>query len=191
MGVDWDGGAERLEHADLLRRVRDVVVAPDHVRDPVEPVLERRREVVRGAPVGADEHEILELLVRELDAAADRIVPGGYALIGHPDPDCALLLVCRALLEEAGRLLLAALQAVELERRLPVPTEPEPPERLENVLGRVGDFPAGVRVLDPKQELPALVPCEQPVEERGVDSPDVEEAGRARSEADSDGHRAV
>ena len=33
--------AERLQDLDLLRRVRDVVVAAQDVRDPVEPVLDR------------------------------------------------------------------------------------------------------------------------------------------------------
>ncbi len=34
-------GAQSLQDQDLLRGVRDVVVAADHVRDPVEPVLDR------------------------------------------------------------------------------------------------------------------------------------------------------
>ena len=131
-----------------------MVVAPDHVRDAVEPVLDRRREVVCGAPVRADEDEVFELLVRELDAAPDRVVPGGDALVWHPDPDRALLLVRRPLFDQPGVLLRAPLQAVELEGRLPVPDQPEPAERLEDVLGCLGDLPPRVRVLDPEENSP-------------------------------------
>ena len=69
--------AERAQDLDLLRRVRDVVVAADHVRDRVVHVLDRRGEVVGRAAVGADDDEVLELLVRELDAPANRVVPAG------------------------------------------------------------------------------------------------------------------
>ena len=44
---------------------------------PSQHVLHRRGEVVRRPAVGADEHDVLELLVRQLDAAADDVVPGG------------------------------------------------------------------------------------------------------------------
>ena len=73
-------------------------------------------------------------------------------------------------------LLLAALQPVELERDGPVPARPSQ-RRLLDLLDGLGDLPARVRVLDPQVELAALVACEQPVEERRANVPDVEEAG--------------
>ena len=82
MAVLGERRAERLEDPDLLRRVRDVVVAPENVRDPVEPVLDRRGEVVGRPPVGANGDEILELLARVLDPAADQVVPGGQPSSG-------------------------------------------------------------------------------------------------------------
>ena len=85
---------------DLLRRVRDVVVAADHVRDPVQPVLDRRREVVGRPAVGADDHQVLELRVRELDPALDGVVPADHALLRHPDPDRAVVLVRLTLADE-------------------------------------------------------------------------------------------
>ena len=127
--VDRELGPERGEHLDLLRRVRDVVVAADDMRDPVEPVLERGGEVVRGPPVRTDEDEILELRVRELDARLDRVVPACHALVGHADPDRALVLVRRPLGDESLRLLLRPLHDVELERRLAVPLDPQPAKR--------------------------------------------------------------
>ena len=81
-------------------------------------------------------------------------------------------------------LLAAVLHAVELEGDLAVPVEAEPAQRLLDLLGGLGDLAARVGVLDPQPELAALVARVEPVEERGVDAPDVEEAGRARSEAD-------
>ena len=66
MRVDRQLGAERAQDVDLRRRVRDVVVAADHVRDPVEHVVDGRGEVVDGAAVGADDDRVGEVLVREL-----------------------------------------------------------------------------------------------------------------------------
>ena len=87
----------------LLGRVRDVVLAADHVRDPVEHVLERRDEVVGRPAVRAHEHEVLELLVRHLDAAAHDVVPAGRALVGHAEADRALVLVGLVLVDERAR----------------------------------------------------------------------------------------
>ena len=117
---------ERAQDLDLLRRVRDVVVAADHVRDRVVHVLHGRGEVVRRPAVGADDDDVLELLVRELDAPADRVLPAGDALVGHPEPDRALVLVGLALLDESRGQLAAAVHRVELERHRPVPVDPEP-----------------------------------------------------------------
>ena len=183
--------AERLEDADLLRRVRDVVLAADDVRDPVEPVLDGRGEVVGRTPVGPDRDEVLELLARDFDVPADEILPGGRAFVGHADPDRALVFVGRPFGDEPLRLLPAPLHAVELVRDLSVPVEPEPAERLHDLLRGLGHLAARVRVLDPQAELAALVAGIEPVEERRVDSPDVQEPRRARSEADDRWHAAM
>ena len=101
--VDGRLVAERRQDLQLLRRVRDVVGAADHVRDRVVGVLDGVGEVVRRAAVGADEHEVLELLVGELDAAQHRVVPARDAVVGHAEADRALVLVRLALFEEALR----------------------------------------------------------------------------------------
>ena len=69
--------------------------------DPVEPVLDRRCEVVGRPSIRADRDQVLELLVRVLDPAADEVVPRGHALVGHADADRALVLVCLALRYQA------------------------------------------------------------------------------------------
>ena len=79
---------------------------------------------------------------------------------------------------------------VELERDRPVPVDPEPAQRLLDLLDRLGDLAARVGVLDPQAALAAVLPREQPVEEERAHAADVEEAGRARGHADADAHRA-
>ena len=73
------------------------------------------------------------------------------------------------------------------------PSQSIPSQRSEllDLLDRLRDLAARVRVLDPQQELAALAAGEEPVEEERADTADVEEAGRARSHADADGHRAA
>ena len=188
MRVDRRLGSDRPDDVDLLRRVRDVVLAPDHVRDVVPHILHRRGEVVGRPSVGANEHDILELLVRELDPAANDVVPRRDTLVRHAEADRPLVLVGLALLDEATRDLGAVLQPVELEGDVAVPVEPEPAQRVLDLLCRLLHLAVRVRVLDAESELPALVAREQPVEERSPDVPDVEEAGRARSHADANGH---
>ena len=74
------------------------------MRDPVERVLDRRGEVVRRPPVRAQDHDVLDRLVRHLDAAEDDVVPGGRALVRHAEPDRALVLVGLALVEQPAGL---------------------------------------------------------------------------------------
>src|SRR4029453_8635659 len=148
--------AERLEDLDLLGRVRDVILAANDVGDPVQPVLERRGEVVRRPPVAPDEHEVLDLVVRVVDPTADQVLPPRRPLVGHADADRSLVLVRTALVEEALRLFATPVHAVELEGELAVPVESEPAERLLDLLGRLGGLPARVRVLDAQAALSPL-----------------------------------
>src|SRR5262249_56721046 len=92
--------------------------------DPVDPVLDRRGEVVRRPSVRAEDDDVLERLVGHLDAAEDDVVVRGRALVGHAEADRALVLVGLARSDEAPRFLLAALDPVELERHRAVPVEP-------------------------------------------------------------------
>ena len=70
----------------------------------------------------------------------------------------------------------------------PSQSSPSQRERVLDLVDRLRDLAARVGVLDPKPELAALVAREEPVEEERADAADVEEAGRARSHADADGH---
>jgi hypothetical protein len=51
----------------------------------------------------ANEHKILELVVRELDAAADGVVPGRDTVVGHAEPNRAFILIGLGLIDQAPR----------------------------------------------------------------------------------------
>ena len=73
--------AERAEQEDVLRRVREVVLAADDVADLHRRVVDDDREVVERRAVAADDHEVAaEVGDVELDAAADDVVEGDQAL---------------------------------------------------------------------------------------------------------------
>ena len=104
---------------------------------------------------------------------------------GMPEADRALVHVRLALRDEPLGEVARLVHPVELEGDRPVPVDPEPAQRLLDLLDRLGDLAARVGVLDPQQALAALLAREQPVEEERAHAADVEEAGRARSHADA------
>ena len=59
--------AERAQHVDLPRRVVEVVVAADHVRDPHVLVVDHHAEVVGGLAVRARDDQVVEFAVLERD----------------------------------------------------------------------------------------------------------------------------
>ena len=71
--------------------------------------------------------------------------------------------------------------ALELEYRVAVPVEPEPlharQDRVDRGLGGAG----AVGILDPQQELAAVVAGVEQVEQRGARAAEVEVAGRRRA----------
>jgi hypothetical protein len=58
----------------VLGRVREVIVAAEHVRDPHVGVVHADGEVVERVPVGAHEHEVVQGIGGELDAPPDQVV---------------------------------------------------------------------------------------------------------------------
>src|SRR5262249_22207123 len=107
---------------------------------------------------------------------------------GHSEPDRPLVLVGHVGFEKYPCTDLRVRHPLELEGDVAIPVEPEPAHRLLDLLGCLRDLATRVCVLDPEQELAAVMAREQPVEERGVRSADVQVAGWARRKADSDGH---
>src|SRR5690606_37163872 len=89
----WHFGAERLVDVDLARGVVDVVVAAHHVGDAHVHVVHHHREVVGGMAVGAEDHQVVELAVGDLDPALDLVVPGHRALQRVAETDDAVRVV--------------------------------------------------------------------------------------------------
>ena len=65
---------QRAIQQDLLRRVRDVIVAAHHMRDPHLHIVGHDREVIGRQAVGADDDEVLDDGAVEFDRAVDEIV---------------------------------------------------------------------------------------------------------------------
>ena len=74
------GGIQRLIQQDLLRRIRDVIVAADDVRDGHVDVVDHHRQMVGGVAIGAQNHERLDVLVVELDRAVYQVGKRGLAV---------------------------------------------------------------------------------------------------------------
>ena len=144
-----------------------------------------------GRPSDADEHDVLELLVRRLDAAEHEVV------LRRSSPRRACGSGSRPRPRTRGptstsRRASSWQRSIRSSWKLSaVPVEPEPRERALDLLGRPLDLAAHVGVLDPQQALAALLAREQPVEQERARGADVEEAGRRRRHANPDGHRAI
>ena len=69
-----------------------------------------------------------------------------------------------------------------------VPVDAQPAQAVEDRLQGLLDVPLLVGVVDPQDELPAVLPGEEPIEKRGADSADVEVSGGAGGESGADGH---
>ena len=76
-----DRVAERLVAEDLLRRVRQVVVAADDVADAHGDVVDDHAEVVGRGAVGAHEDPVVELPVVEGHRAVDEVVDHRGAVV--------------------------------------------------------------------------------------------------------------
>jgi len=69
-GVD----AECAEQEDVLRRVRQMIVATRDVRDLHVDIVDDDREVIRRMVVRAQQHEVVDQIGVEVDVAANEVV---------------------------------------------------------------------------------------------------------------------
>ena len=169
--------SERRENLELLRRVRDVVPAADHVRDPVVHVLDRVGEVI-GRPAVASARARRPRASR----SAPRSCPArrrptrsrlrrasGSGSRPRPRMPCRRRGGCWASSRQRSI-------ASSWKRDRPVPVDPEPRERALDLLRRLRHLAARVGVLDPQQALAAPPAGEQPVEQERAHAADVQEA---------------
>jgi hypothetical protein len=165
-----------------------MVGAADDVGDAGVVVVDDDREVVDRRAVGARDHEVVLERVVELRLAADHVDDRRRALVGDAQPDRSLAVVraaeaavvvgllerldvlracCGAVGVAAGEQPLddlgVALRALRLEDRLAVPVDPEPAQRVEDLLDVLGRGALAVGVLDPQHHLASASAREQPV----------------------------
>ena len=86
VGEHRDVRAERAVERDLLRRIGDVVVAPDHMGDAHGDIVGDDGHVVDGRPVAPENDEVVQVPAVPGDEAVHRVFPGDVFL-GHPEPD--------------------------------------------------------------------------------------------------------
>ena len=139
----------------------------------VSPVVGHAQAVGARALVGA----AVALLGAVLGLPRLDVVAGGVRAVDLPA------------LDELVEDLLVAVGARDLRDRVAVPVEPEPAQRLVDVLDVLGRVALGVGVLDAQEHLAAVVAGLEPVEQRGAGAADVQLAGRGGSE--SDAHRVI
>src|SRR3954466_6403362 len=83
--------AERAVQQHLPRRVRDVILTADHMRNLHQRIVDHHREVVGGVPIGADDHVVADHVGAERDFAADQILEGDVDVLRHAEADHAAL----------------------------------------------------------------------------------------------------
>ncbi len=69
-------GTQRMQQIDLARRVVDMIVAANHVRNAHVPVIDHHAEVVSWRAIGTGNDEVIQLAIRNDDTALDLIIPG-------------------------------------------------------------------------------------------------------------------
>ncbi len=199
----------RLEHEQLLRRVREVILAAHDVRDPRIEVIDRDGEVVEHRAVRARDHRLVHVHVLKARLTADHVVHDRRAVVRHAQAHGAarLRLATEAALgavellerldvlgrrvravreigvEQSLQRFAMSLAAIGLHDRPLVPVELQPAQRVEDLLDVLRRRALTIGVLDPQHQLAAGVSREQPVEQRRARAADVQRAGRRWCEA--------
>src|SRR5688500_6475875 len=189
---------ERVVEQYLLRRVGDVIVATNDMRDRHVDVVDDDGEVIGGIAVGAQDDEILDVLVLERDLAAHQIDEARLA-VRDLEADRPFVQVGLFREDERVRVLAVFLLALRLEvRRMRaadvgplIPVETEPAQAVDDAGDHLPRRALRVGVLDAQHERAAMPPREQPVEERRARAADVQVAGRGWSETNANGHQAI
>ena len=194
MAVLRHGGAERLEDADVLEGVLDVVVAADDVGDALVDVVDDVGDVEDRRAVRTDDREILDVLRLLRHVALHDVVELDRALLGHLEHhDRAGLAVARGLLARVGVAggdelvddLEVALHVLGLVEDLFIVVEAQPLHAVEEHRDGLRRGPLEVGVLDAQQELSARVAGEKPVVDGGADVADMDLARRRRGETNA------
>ncbi len=201
-------------------------------------VVDGAREVIKRRAVGAHDHEVADLVCRELDVSFNQVVQDEFPTKRYLEANCEgiagrlmagdgvgalelaaktvgpLFAVGRGLV--GGPLRVGAVVAIDLSRgnqpqggaarrfeslRLKiravrpallwslVPVDADPAKAFENALDGIVDVPFPVSIIDTQNELPAMMPSQQPVKQGRPHPADVQKPGRARGKARTYRHR--
>src|SRR6202030_2575965 len=90
MGILGQWVAERLSDEDLPRRVREMLLGADDVRDFEVKVIDHARQMIEAGAVGPLDDVILLAGPIEFDVAADMIVDDELSLARHLEPHDSL-----------------------------------------------------------------------------------------------------
>ena len=208
--------AHRVEDRQLAKGIVEVVVTPDHVGHTHVVIVDDDGQHVGRRAVGAQQHEIVQLRIRDRDHALDKILDHRLALTRGLDPDDIGLAFGPArrigiapFTDDAERATLRlgslaaggqffrgqvaaigvasreqlvsdfgmTVRARELEHGRFVTAQAQPLQPVENRLDRRLGRAGAIGILDPQQVLAAMVAGEQPVEQRGAGTADMQVAG--------------
>ncbi len=87
MGKHGRTPAEPLVQEQLTERVRDVILAADHVGNFHEGVVYDDRKVVRRGAARPQQHRIADHLRIDADLTANDVVEHNRLVVGHAQPD--------------------------------------------------------------------------------------------------------
>src|SRR5260363_258049 len=87
MRIYWRRLAKRTQNMDLARRIVDVIVAANDMRNPHIHIVPHGAKIVRGRSVRAGNHQIVQHPVWKLDGAFNGVLPADMPLLGIPETD--------------------------------------------------------------------------------------------------------
>jgi hypothetical protein len=189
---------EGVVEFDVFRRVREVVLATDHMRELHFDVVDDIHKMENPRTVrSADRHVGVGRGIRhvELDATTNDVLDH-HRFARRAETDGAAVLVDmppglkdrEVFFVNGIPLALAVGTELAAHVRTLVPVEAEPFQAVENDLVRLGRVAFFIRVLDAEDELAAVFAGVEPIEEGGAGPADMEKAGGRWCEAGANGH---
>src|SRR5687767_3198026 len=190
--------AEGVVEQDLLRRVRDVIVAAHDVRDGHIDVVDDYRQVIRRMRIGSKDDEVLDVLVVELDwsmhavgkrGLARRHLEANRAFVEHRLAAIQQLLSRGAIAIEPLGLKVRRVRAANL--RPFVPIDAQPPQSIEDTGDHFGLVTLDVGVLNAQDERAAVAARIEPIEQGSPGATNMKITGGGRGETETGNHLKV
>ena len=210
MGIHRGRGTQRWEEKEVLAGVGEVIFAPDHMGDAHGNVIHHIHQVENWLTVRSDQGKVT--LFRALHPSPHRVgegdrcrphlldfglqvlVPFGVAFPIEAKENCPVLPVGVAGIEQLVHSLVVKCRPLALKigtcgplnARAFIPPQPEPAHPFEQDFQGFLSVALLVGVFDAEDKIPSCVAGVEPVEKRRPCAADVEKAGWAGGESDSD-----